>query len=141
MTAPSAAPDPAGSQSWTWPIDPAFSCLPSEQTDPDAFYRILAADSVAQVAAQGHWPAKVVLDIGGGVGYSTDAFRQAGAACVLVEPDLANLDPLRARPDPRISGRPHQVAVAPDARFPETPSRETDTGFRSATPAQMSRSS
>ena len=95
-----------------------FRAFRFEQADPDTFYRIVAADSVAQVAGYTELAGKVVLDVGGGVGYVTDAFRQEGAACVLVEPDLANLDPARSRPDPRVTGRPHQVSVAPGRRIP-----------------------
>ncbi len=96
-----------------------FRAFRSEQRDPDTFYRLLAADSVAQVAPYVTLAGGVVLDIGGGVGYFTDAFRQAGATCVLVEPDLPNLDPRTTHPDPRVAGRPHQVAVAPGRMIPQ----------------------
>ncbi len=96
-----------------------FRAFRVEQNDPDTFYRLLAADSVAQVAAYIPLADRTVLDVGGGMGYFTDAFRRAGARCVLVEPDLANLDPATRRADPRVAGRPHQVAVAPGREIPD----------------------
>jgi len=58
-----------------------------EQTDPDHFYRIQAADTIAQVARYLDVRDKLVLDVGGGAGYFTEAFRAAGARCFLVEPE------------------------------------------------------
>jgi SAM-dependent methyltransferase len=96
-----------------------FRAFRGEQSDPDTFYKLLASDSVAQIAPHARLRGSVVLDVGGGAGYFTDAFRHAGAACVLVEPDLANLDPDTASQDPLTAGRPHQVAVAPGRKVPE----------------------
>jgi SAM-dependent methyltransferase len=62
-----------------------------ERADPDRFYRLLAADSVRQVLRHHPLDGSLVLDVGGGVGYVTDAFRDAGARCVLIEPELGGL--------------------------------------------------
>ena len=78
------APEPVG----------AFRLLAAfrrEQTDPGSFYRLLARDSVALVARHARLPGSQVVDVGGGAGYFTDAFREHGAQCVLIEPDSAEM--------------------------------------------------
>jgi SAM-dependent methyltransferase len=62
-----------------------------EQSEPEVFYDVLAADSVGQVAGYTNLAGKTVLDIGGGPGHFTRAFRDRGARCVLVEPDPGEL--------------------------------------------------
>ncbi len=96
-----------------------FRAFRVEQHDPDTFYQLLAADSVAQVSAHLPLTDRLVLDVGGGMGYFTEAFRRAGATCVLVEPDLLNLDPATRHVDPSLAGRPHQVSVAPGRKLPD----------------------
>ena len=68
-----------------------FRLFRLEQAEPDRFYRALAADSVRQLESYTALPGRTVIDIGGGCGYFTAALRAAGAACCLVEPDLAEL--------------------------------------------------
>jgi SAM-dependent methyltransferase len=55
------------------------------------FYSELAADSVTQVARYADLAGRMVLDIGGGPGHFTAAFRARGARSLLVEPDPAEL--------------------------------------------------
>ena len=74
-----------------------FRLFLKEQTEPDLFYRALAQDSVDQVAGYASLAGARVLDLGGGPGHFSEAFRAAGARTVLVEPDL---DELRARGAP-----------------------------------------
>ncbi len=62
-----------------------------EQSDPDRFYSEVAADAVSQVAKYCRLDEQVVLDIGGGAGHFTAAFRATGADCYLFEPDPAEL--------------------------------------------------
>jgi SAM-dependent methyltransferase len=62
-----------------------------EQTYPDVFYSSLAEDAVNQVAEYADVAGKTVLDIGGGGGHFTAAFRSRGAICYLFEPDRAEL--------------------------------------------------
>jgi SAM-dependent methyltransferase len=76
-----------------------------EQTDPDRFYSCLAADAVDQVAEYTDLSGKTVVDVGGGAGHFTAAFRAAGAACFLFEPDDAEL---------RSRGQPPDGAVVAD---------------------------
>ncbi len=64
-----------------------FRAFRVEQTDPDHFYRIQAADSVAQLRRYTSVDGKLVVDVGGGAGYFTEAFVAAGAHCILIEPE------------------------------------------------------
>ena len=68
-----------------------FRAFRFEHEDPDRFYGLLARDSVNQVARHQSVEGKLILDVGGGKGYFTDAFREAGAYCVLVEPELREI--------------------------------------------------
>lgn len=82
-----------------------FRAFRVEQTDPDHFYRIQAADSVAQLGRYVDVDGRLVVDVGGGGGYFTEALAAAGARCILVEPE---------------AGRPADHSGAPDT--------ETGTG-------------
>jgi SAM-dependent methyltransferase len=73
-----------------------FRLFLGEQTDPGLFYSSLAQDAVRQLAAYGEPAGKTVVDVGGGSGYFTEAFRAAGADCYLFEPDRDEL--LRSGP-------------------------------------------
>jgi len=87
-----------------------------EQSDPDAFYTVQAADAVAQAAHYLPLPDAVILDIGGGAGYFTAAFRAAGARCYLVEPDAGISDHLPA--EPATAEERHRRAVRPARLVP-----------------------
>ena len=63
----------------------------SEQSDPELYYAALAEDAVQQAAEYCELAGRTVLDIGGGGGWFTSAFRAHGAHCVLFEPDLSEL--------------------------------------------------
>jgi SAM-dependent methyltransferase len=60
------------------------------RVDPQEFYRFQAADAVAQLARYTDIPGTLVVDVGGGPGYFTEALAGAGARCVLVEPEAAD---------------------------------------------------
>ncbi len=62
-----------------------------EQSDPDAFYGLLARDSVALVERHIRLAGSRVVDVGGGAGYFAAEFRARGAECLLVEPDAGEL--------------------------------------------------
>jgi arabinofuranan 3-O-arabinosyltransferase len=64
-----------------------------EQSDPDVFYRTVAADTVAQISSYTELAGRLVLDIGGGGGYFSEAFRGAGARSILVEPEAQEAPP------------------------------------------------
>ena len=76
-----------------------FRAFLAEQSDPDRFYSLLAADSVRQLSAWTSLDGRVVLDVGGGPGYFAAAFRRAGAAYVSVDADLGELS-AAGRPGP-----------------------------------------
>jgi SAM-dependent methyltransferase len=69
-----------------------FRAFRFEQTDPDHFYRIQAADSVDQLRRYAAVDGRLVVDVGGGGGYFTEAFTAAGGRCVLVEPEAGARD-------------------------------------------------
>jgi SAM-dependent methyltransferase len=68
-----------------------FRAFLKEQTDPDHFYQILAADSVDQISEYVPLNGRTILDVGGGPGYFADAFRAAGAHYLGVDPDVGEL--------------------------------------------------
>jgi 2-polyprenyl-3-methyl-5-hydroxy-6-metoxy-1,4-benzoquinol methylase len=59
-----------------------------EQTDPQRFYGLLAADSVAQLGRFAQLSGSTVLDVGGGPGYFADAFAAAGATYLSLDADV-----------------------------------------------------
>jgi ubiquinone/menaquinone biosynthesis C-methylase UbiE len=68
-----------------------FRAFLKEQSEPDHFYQVLAADSVRQISSFVALNGRVILDVGGGPGYFADAFRAAGACYVGVDPDVGEL--------------------------------------------------
>jgi SAM-dependent methyltransferase len=68
-----------------------FRLFLAEQTDPETFYASLAEDAVRQVAEHADLDGRTVVDVGGGGGWFTTAFRAHGACCYLFEPDPAEL--------------------------------------------------
>ncbi|HUZ44811.1 MAG TPA: class I SAM-dependent methyltransferase [Acidimicrobiales bacterium] len=68
-----------------------FRAFLVEQSDPDTFYRTQAADTLAQVARHMDLDGRLVIDIGGGAGYFSQAFRGAGARSYLIEPEAGVL--------------------------------------------------
>ena len=68
-----------------------FRAFRAEQTDPDRFYSLLAADSVREASRWCDLRGAVVLDVGGGPGYFAEAFRAAGAAYAGADPDVGEL--------------------------------------------------
>lgn len=68
-----------------------FRAFLKEQSDPDHFYHALAMDSVWQISSFTKVEDKLVLDVGGGPGYFSDAFRAAGARYLGVDPDVGEL--------------------------------------------------
>lgn len=76
-----------------------FQAFLHEQDDPERFYSVLAADSVAQLSRWVDLAGTTVLDVGGGPGYFADAFRGAGARYVGLEPDAGEMA-ARGEPEP-----------------------------------------
>lgn len=97
-----------------------FRAFLLEQTDPDAFYRTQAADTLAQVARHMSLAGRRVVDIGGGAGYFSEAFRRAGAASFLVEPGAGASLPATSGADHHDDPqrRAHAEAVHPGRLVP-----------------------
>ncbi len=89
-----------------------FRLFLTEQSQPERFYRELAADAVSQVAGYVSLADRTVLDIGGGPGHFTAAFRASGARCILVEPDPAELSARGASPAGAVRGDGMRLPVA-----------------------------
>lgn len=68
-----------------------FKAFRNEQTDRDHFYRTLADDSARQVSRFAPLRGRFLLDVGGGPGYFSDAFRAAGAYYLGLDPDVGEL--------------------------------------------------
>jgi SAM-dependent methyltransferase len=68
-----------------------FRAFGLEQTDPDHFYGMVAADSAAHLASYTPLAGKIMLDVGGGPGYFADAFRGEGAAYFALDADAGEL--------------------------------------------------
>jgi SAM-dependent methyltransferase len=64
-----------------------FRLFLDEQADPERFYAGLAEDAVRQLEDYGDVAGRTIVDVGGGAGYFTAAFRARGASCYLFEPD------------------------------------------------------
>lgn len=70
-----------------------------EQSDPARFYGLLADDSVRQIENYAPLDGARVLDVGGGPGYFSAAFRTAGATYHSLDADVGELAGLGA-PEP-----------------------------------------
>ena len=62
-----------------------FSLFRRETSDPDRFYSYLADDTVRRIEIHHRLADAVVLDVGGGPGYVSEALRTAGATCVVAD--------------------------------------------------------
>ena len=76
-----------------------FRAFRVEQTDPDRFYGMLADDSIRQLRRFTDLSGQRVLDVGGGPGYFSRAFRAAGVTYSTVESDVGELAG-RTEPEP-----------------------------------------
>jgi SAM-dependent methyltransferase len=99
-----------------------FRLFRLEQTDPDLFYRSLAEDAVRQVAEHSELAGRTVVDVGGGHGWFTDAFRAHGANSYLFEPDLTELIG---------QGQPPATAVVADGYWLPVRDNAADVAFSS----------
>lgn len=72
-----------------------FNAFRKEQTEPDYYYGLLADDTVSQLGRYVELDASVVLDVGGGGGYFSDALRSVGARVVCVDVDAGEMASLR----------------------------------------------
>ncbi|MFL6051345.1 MAG: methyltransferase domain-containing protein [Actinoallomurus sp.] len=70
-----------------------------EQSDPEGFYRLLAADTIAQLGRYITLDGATVADVGSGPGFFTAALRDAGARSVGIECDAGEMS-LQGAPPP-----------------------------------------
>ena len=90
-----------------------------EQDDPDLFYRTIALDTLHRLTGSVPLFNRRVVDVGGGAGYFAEAFRDAGARVILVEPEAADPIPPPAGPDEPLDARTrHERAVWPGRLLP-----------------------
>jgi len=75
-----------------------FRLFLAEQSDPERFYGSLAEDTAQQVAEYCELRGRTVVDVGGGGGWFTTAFRALGANCYLFEPDHNELHSRKTTP-------------------------------------------
>lgn len=91
-----------------------FRSFLREQSDPDHFYGAIADDTLALVRRHTELDGRLLLDVGGGPGYYTRAFREAGATCALVDADVRELTS-RGPADPSaICGDARRLPLADD---------------------------
>jgi SAM-dependent methyltransferase len=91
-----------------------FRLFRREQSEPTLFYRELASDSITQLARYTELAGRRVLDVGGGPGHFTAAFRARGAHCLLVEPDETELRAGGAPPTGAVRGNGMRLPVGTD---------------------------
>ncbi len=99
-----------------------FRAFRKEQSDPEGFYSLLAADAVQQVERHIDLADRTVVDVGGGGGWFSAAFGRRGAHTLLVEPDV---DELRSR------GRPRPGSVVGDGYWLPLQDASVDVSFSS----------
>jgi SAM-dependent methyltransferase len=68
-----------------------FKMFRAEHHDPHGFYSYLAADTASLVAQYEPLEGRRILDVGGGPGYFSQVFRNAGATCCSLESELETL--------------------------------------------------
>jgi SAM-dependent methyltransferase len=99
-----------------------FRSFLTEQTDPDGFYGLIADDAVALVAEHVEIAGKTVADFGGGPGFYSAAFREAGASTVLIDADIDEI---------RLHGRRTPGSVVGLAERAPLPDGAVDIAFSS----------
>jgi SAM-dependent methyltransferase len=80
-----------------------------EQSDPDCFYGMLAADAVSLLGERLPLVGALVLDVGGGAGYLSGALRAAGAACCMIDPSLEELTWRGTAPENAVLGDGYEL--------------------------------
>ena len=90
-----------------------FKLFRQEHDDPQGFYSYLAADTASLVAQHASLAGQRILDVGGGPGYFSDAFRRAGARCCAVEPVLDTLSAGGMPTTGAIVGDGQRMPIAP----------------------------
>jgi SAM-dependent methyltransferase len=68
-----------------------FTAFRKEQADPELYYNLLARDTVAQLHSYAELNGSLVVDVGGGGGFFSEAFRREGARVVSVDVDAGEI--------------------------------------------------
>ena len=68
-----------------------FSAFRTEPTDPEFFYGLLASDTVSQLRSYMDLDGAMILDVGGGAGFFSEALRSAGASVACVDVDAGEM--------------------------------------------------
>ena len=89
-----------------------FRSFLTEQTDPDGFYSLIADDAVRLMRPHLRLADSLVADFGGGPGFYSAAFRDAGARTVLVDADLDEIRLHGRRPPTAVVGLAEQSPLA-----------------------------
>ncbi|MFI0353870.1 class I SAM-dependent methyltransferase [Actinomadura sp. 9N407] len=71
-----------------------FSAFRRETADPESFYRLMARDTVAQLGVYTELDGAAVIDVGTGTGFFSRELQAAGARCVGIDHDAAELSSL-----------------------------------------------
>jgi SAM-dependent methyltransferase len=88
-----------------------FSAFRREQTDPDYFYGLVARDTVDQLRPYVDLAGALVLDVGCGPGYFSDALRAAGGRVVCVDVDAGEMSARGGLPDAAVLGSALQLPM------------------------------
>jgi SAM-dependent methyltransferase len=88
-----------------------FSAFRREQTDPDFFYGLVARDTVDQLRPYVDLAGALVLDVGCGPGYFSDALRAAGGRVVCVDVDAGEMSARGGLPDAAVLGSALQLPM------------------------------
>lgn len=91
-----------------------FRAFLTEQTDPAGFYSLIADDTIAMMSRHSDLRGRLVADFGGGSGFYSAAFEQAGARSVVVDLDHREIVAHKASNRWSVVGRAEQSPL-PDA--------------------------
>ena len=89
-----------------------FRSFLHEQSDPNAFYGLIADDAVRLMRPHLTFRDSLIADFGGGPGYYSQAFRAEGARTVLVDADLDEIQLHGRRPSGAVVGLAEQSPLA-----------------------------
>ncbi len=92
-----------------------FQSFLTEQTDPRGFYGLIADDAIELVGEHVDLAGATVADFGGGPGFYSEAFRNAGARTVLVDADLDEIQLHGRRTPGSVVGLAQQAPLADGA--------------------------
>jgi len=68
-----------------------FTAFRKEQADPEGYYRLLAQDTVAQLHAYADLAGALIVDVGGGSGFFSEALAGENARVVCVDVDAGEI--------------------------------------------------